>query len=211
MGTSMGQTERGVTRESIVEAALQIADMYGVEPLTMRRLADAVGVGLATLYGQVRSREDVLDGIAQRLIAEADVSVHTGEPWQETIRRNARSYHGIAKRHPRTFHLLALRRNDDPAVLAHVASVLALFHAAGFSEEQAFLVNAVTDAFNSGFSLVAAQGLAAEAEDTGEDPHAALLSPPLRLKLAEMTSDDTFELGLDTVIAGIAATTPPAG
>ena len=209
MHASVEQSERGVTRAAIVGAALEIIDADGVEPLTMRRLAGAVGMGLATLYGHVRNREDVLDGVAQLLMAEADVSVHSGEPWQETLRRNARSYRGIARRHPRAFHLVALRRNDDPAVLSHVAKVLGLFRAAGFSEEQALLVNAVTDAYNSGFSLVSGQELSASEADPA-DPHVELLTPPLQLKLATMTSDAAFERGLDIVIAGIEATLAPS-
>ena len=112
-------------------------------------------------------------------------------------------------RHPRAFHLVALRRNDDPAVLSHVAKVLGLFRAAGFSEEQALLVNAVTDAYNSGFSLVSGQELSAS-EAGPRDPHVELLTPPLQLKLAAMTSDAAFERGLDIVIAGIEATLAPS-
>jgi AcrR family transcriptional regulator len=195
----------------VFEAALAIIDAEGLENLTMRRLAAALGTGAATLYGYVRSREDVLDGIARLLMTETDTAVVPGEHWMETIRRNARAYRRIAHRHPRAFGLLALRYSDDPEGLRHVARVIALFKAAGFTTEQALLVNTVTDAYGSGFCLIEAQALSGglHAGDTEEDRE--LLTPVLQTRVTELISEEGFERGLDLILSGIAAAMTPGG
>ena len=67
----------GLTREDVATKALEILDRDGVDGLTMRRLAQDLGVGTMTLYGYVRNKEEVLD-------AAVDVAVSTSPGFRRT-------------------------------------------------------------------------------------------------------------------------------
>ena len=59
-----------LSRDRILERAVQIADADGIEALTMRRLADDLGFEAMSLYRHVKNKDDVLDGIVDVVLAD---------------------------------------------------------------------------------------------------------------------------------------------
>jgi hypothetical protein len=74
----------GLTLEAITDAALEIADRDGLEALTMRRLADRMGVRHTSLYRHVASREELLVELADRVLAEVELPPEDPD-WQAAV------------------------------------------------------------------------------------------------------------------------------
>lgn len=92
--------ERTLSREAIVEAALRIIDSEGLDALTMRTVAHSLRTGAASLYAHVRSKEELLELVIDRVIGEIPFG---GEPeparWQEQVKEAARAIRDAYARH----------------------------------------------------------------------------------------------------------------
>ncbi len=92
----------------MLEATFAIAEDCGLESVSMRVVAARLGVTPMALYHHVRDKEDLLDGLVERLLAELPLP-DPGLPWQERLRAMAFSLRATAARHPDVFGML-LRR-----------------------------------------------------------------------------------------------------
>ncbi len=63
-----------LTRERVVEAAIALAEREGLTELSMRRLAAELGAGTMSLYNHVSDKEDLFDGMAERVLSSVRVS-----------------------------------------------------------------------------------------------------------------------------------------
>lgn len=142
----------GVTRDRVVEAAVRVADASGAGALTMRALAEALGVAPMSLYHHVPNKEAILDAAVDAVFAEVDLPV-VGAPWRAELRRRAVSVRAALVRHPWALALMESRRNPGPATLAHHDAVLGTFRAGGFSLAATAHAYALLDAFVYGFAL----------------------------------------------------------
>jgi AcrR family transcriptional regulator len=96
-----GSRRPKLTREQIALAALQIADTIGFESVSMRRVAEALGVGTMTLYYYVRTKNDLLALMEDALMGEVLVSeAEVARPWREAMTAIARSTREVFLRHP---------------------------------------------------------------------------------------------------------------
>ena len=77
-----------LSRDQVLQAALTLADEAGVEALSMRRLAKTLGVEAMSLYGHVKHKEDLLDGLVDLVWAEIE---YPEGDWRESMRERARS------------------------------------------------------------------------------------------------------------------------
>src|SRR5262249_37871275 len=98
--------KRTLTRDRVVEAALELIDGDGLGALSMRRLGAALGVEGMALYTHVRDKDDLLDAVAVRVLDELELDFDRTRPWQERIRRTALAWAGLQARHPRAFPLV---------------------------------------------------------------------------------------------------------
>ncbi|MHB8470723.1 MAG: TetR family transcriptional regulator, partial [Gaiellaceae bacterium] len=80
---------RTLSRRRVVEAALALVDAEGTAALSMRRLGRELGVEGMALYTHVRDKADLLDAVAELVLAELDVEFDRSAPWQERIRGGA--------------------------------------------------------------------------------------------------------------------------
>src|SRR5690242_10164133 len=94
----MSATRLPLSRDRILERAVQIADAEGVGALTMRRLADDLGFEAMSLYRHVKNKDDVLGGILDRVLAEIESPAAAGE-WDAAIRRSAVSVNDMLAQH----------------------------------------------------------------------------------------------------------------
>jgi AcrR family transcriptional regulator len=75
----------GITRADVAAKALEILDRDGVDGLNMRRLAQDLGVGTMTLYGYVRSKEEVLDAAVDVAVSTSPGFKRSGD-WRRDLR-----------------------------------------------------------------------------------------------------------------------------
>src|SRR6266568_2447278 len=88
-----------LTRRRVLDAAIALADEGGIESLTMRKLAGALGVEAMSLYNHVANKGDLVDAIVDHVISEIDLPA-TDEEWQVAVRACAISAHEALLRHP---------------------------------------------------------------------------------------------------------------
>jgi AcrR family transcriptional regulator len=118
----------------VLHAALALADEGGIEALSMRKLAQELGVEAMSLYNHVANKDDILDGIVDLVASEIDLPSH-GIEWKTALRESAISAHEALSRHPWAGSLWMAPRKVSPVRLRHGDAVLRTFREAGFSKE----------------------------------------------------------------------------
>src|SRR4051812_49645631 len=83
--------KRPLTRDAIVEAALALLERDGLQGLSMRRLAQELGTGAASLYWHVGDKEELLSLMLDRIVGEAEVIEPDPENWQEQVKEMLRA------------------------------------------------------------------------------------------------------------------------
>lgn len=122
----------GLTRDQILDAALDLVDREGVKGLTMRRLGAALGVEAMTLYHHVPNKDALLDGLVERVFGRA-LPVAAGDTgWRDWLRAYAGALRATLLRHPGVLPLAASRPAVTPATLDAVERGLEVLTAAGF-------------------------------------------------------------------------------
>src|SRR5437773_9554623 len=97
---------RNLTRNRIVECALELADEEGIDAVTMRRLGSLLGVEGMALYTHVRDKEDLLAAVGVRLLEELTLEPRANDDWRGRIESVARAWSGLRAQHPRSFPLV---------------------------------------------------------------------------------------------------------
>lgn len=131
--TTQAQRER-LNRERVLRAAIDLADEHGVDALSMRRLADRLGVVPMALYKHVANKDELLDGMVEQLIAEIDPPV-AGAGWRAAVRGRVLSARRVLLRHLWARRVLETRTQRTFAVLAYMDSTIGMFRAGGFSDD----------------------------------------------------------------------------
>ena len=139
-----------LTRERVIEAALALADEAGVEALSMRKLADSLGVKAMSLYNHVANKDDVLDGIADAAMTEIAVPA-AGADWKDGVREIAISAHETLLRHPWVVGL-GPRQKPGAGLVRYGDSLLACFRNAGFSKELTYHAYHVIEGYILGYA-----------------------------------------------------------
>ncbi|MCF2971090.1 TetR/AcrR family transcriptional regulator [Synechococcus sp. Nb3U1] len=142
-----------LTRERILQAALEWVDAEGLEALSMRKLAQALGVKAMSLYNYVASKDDILDALVDRVIGEIELP-DPALDWKEAMRQRAISAHEVLLRHPWATMPIVSRMNVGPAMLRYVDATLGCLLGAGFSAEMADHVWNAIDSHIYGFTLL---------------------------------------------------------
>jgi TetR/AcrR family transcriptional regulator, tetracycline repressor protein len=196
----------GLTRERVLQAALDLVDREGVDALSMRRLGRVLGVEAMSLYGYVASKEDLIEGVVELIFGEMPLVVPGPEPWQERVRRHARIYRAVLLSHPNAVRLVTGRPLITEGTAAFVDSAICELRAIGLDVETADQVLGVLASFTQG--QVSEQTSAGRRTESPADVLDLSRFPDLSEveKLGEMTParyDAEFELGLDIIVAGL--------
>jgi AcrR family transcriptional regulator len=142
-----------LSRERILEAALELADAGGIESLTMRKLGRALGFEAMSLYNYVANKDDLLDGILDLVLAESEPPAPEGD-WDVAVRASAISVHHALRRHTWACGLLmSPERGIRPARLRYMDLLLGRLREAGFSADTTYHAYHVLDGHIFGFSL----------------------------------------------------------
>ncbi len=194
----------------IVDAAAKLVAEDGFEALSMRRLAKECGVGAMTLYGYVRTKDEVLQALANRIFSTLELPGDDTESWQERVRQVVGSLRTVFLAHPELLPIVATQRLDGVAAYRGAEALFGALDAAGLQGEQLIHAFYALASFTIG-SVQREVGL--QNSDAGEFPGLRSLAReefPQVIDLAGhlVTADPeaTFRAGLELLIAGIATT-----
>jgi AcrR family transcriptional regulator len=205
-----------LTRERVLGEAVRLADAGGIGSLTMRRLAQALGVEAMSLYHHVRNKDEILSGIADLVVDEYELP--QGElGWKEAIRRTAISAHAVLLRHRWAAGLLLSGSTPSQARLRYMDALLGTLRRAGFSAEMTDHAYHALDSHIMGFTLwivgmdlpekEAFDNLAADFLErlSREDLPYLAEHVEQHLRPRDGTEPSEFEFGLDLVLDGLEA------
>jgi AcrR family transcriptional regulator len=141
-----------LNKERVLRAAVGLADQGGVRSLSMRKLAQELGVEAMSLYHHVANKGAILDGIVDVVFSE--IELPSGEAdWKPAMRQRAISAREALLRHPWATGLMESRSTPGPATLRHHDAVLGILRTAGFSIKLAAHAFSVLDSYIYGFAL----------------------------------------------------------
>jgi AcrR family transcriptional regulator len=141
-----------LTRERILEAGLHLADSAGVDAITMRRLGEHLGFEAMSLYRHVANKDDLLDGMLDRVLAEWELPDGEGD-WDRRIRSSALSVHAALRRHTWAAQLLIAGVRVRPARLRYMESLLSCLREAGFDADRTYHLYHLLDGHIFGFTM----------------------------------------------------------
>ena len=122
-------------RPEILDAAIAITDEAGPQALSMRAVAQHLGLTPMALYGYFRNKDELLDGIVGHLLA-ASAAPDLSLTWDEQLRQLAHGIRRVARRHPAMFPLLLTRPAVSPSATTVIETVFRALLEAGVPHEQ---------------------------------------------------------------------------
>jgi TetR/AcrR family tetracycline transcriptional repressor len=210
------ETRPSLSRELVADRALAIADAEGLEAVTIRRLAAELGVTPMALYWHFKTKDDLLDGLADRILDAVELPARSGD-WVADIRAALIALVTAMRPHPQAAYRVAERVMAHPQGLELTEAALATLQAAGFSPEAASYL--AMQALRSAVAMVTAD----QVDDSGQT--AEEREAHLRRKQATIASLDParypavvahaqamtycgdpealFALGVDLFVAGV--------
>jgi len=209
-----------VSADQIVAAAVRICDSEGIDFLTVRGLAAELGIGTMTLYSYFRSKDEILDAVADYALGNFVVPSIDGDSPAQVVRKLAEAFLAMMREHPSVVYLLSSRvTTTQQSLRAAMESVIDSLRRAGFSDEGAVRAYALIVTYTLGFACYQkprpwgddARPDVAELRRQRSHFHASLPLPDFAnlVELSElastMASDDQFHYGLDCLIDGLIA------
>lgn len=196
-----------LSRDKILDAAIELIDAEGLEALSMRRLGERLGVEAMSLYRHVRSKAALLDAVHDALLGRMRIEPASGA-WEEDLRQIARAFRALLREHAAALPMFATRTATGPLALAQVEAGLAILHRAGLSPARAVSTFQVIFAYVVGHSMFtyASAATTGGTVDYGSLPAERFVH--LR-RIAEGPMPDAeqqFEQGLDLLIEGLRQT-----
>jgi len=200
-----------LTRDDVIEAAAELVAERGYAGLNMRALAGRCGVATMTLYRHVRTKEDLMGALADRVLGELRLPTPGVLEWREELAAVFRSLHGLLLEHPELVEIAAKQHVAGEAAYRGAEVVLNALRRAGIEGEPAASAFATLFAFTLGFVQ---QQLFSSTRGPGLARRLAVLE---RLPVDDFEdlsrlggvflmrhSDRHFEDGLDVIIRGLA-------
>jgi AcrR family transcriptional regulator len=198
--------------ERVLGAAIGLADDGGLESLSMRKLAQALGVEAMSLYYYVAKKDDILDGMLDIVVGEMETAAE-GTEWKAAIRRSAISAHEVLERHPWACRLMMSPARVRAARMRFIDSMLGRLRQAGFSAGQTDLAYHALDSHMIGSTLWEV-GYSVGLDDSGDFAATFLRSFPADEYpwMAEhihqhldvpQAGEGSFEFGLDLILDGL--------
>ncbi len=203
-------------RDQIVVAALRIVDEEGADALSLRRLADALGVTPMSIYWYVRDKAELLELVGHAVLAEIEIPPARGG-WREQLADVHRAMLEGLLKHPNTVEVLIGRARYGAGGLALFERILDILLTAGLSPEAAFDAYTSLYEFNLGFMAMANRSQAFVEEQRQGVMYMLSLPaerfPSIRAvapTIGRRSLQEQFEMGLRIQIEGIAACLAPA-
>ncbi|MGW6857901.1 TetR/AcrR family transcriptional regulator [Streptomyces xanthophaeus] len=207
-----------LSRALIVEAAGALVDAEGLEAVSTRRLAAALGVSGPSLYNHFRTKDEILDAVADSVSERVDLSMFElltppgtgtgtegGGDWRTALHDWAHSYRDALSDHPNIVPVLARGPGRRPAGLRVADAVFGAMTAAGWPPAQATRIGALMRFFILGAAVGSFAGGFVD-DETAYDPSAYphLGQAHLLADRRREVDDGAFETGLTALLDGLA-------
>jgi TetR/AcrR family transcriptional regulator, tetracycline repressor protein len=207
-----------LSKRAVTDRALKLADADGLDALTIRKLAQDLGVTPMALYWHFRSKEELLEGMAEQIWSEIDVHVDPSVPWSVQLQRGLESLVSVLRAHPAAPQLVLETEKRSEAALRAADAALEILRAAGFDPQQASEIARST--LWTGIMLVMSEpgwapGLSGEerAEEQRRSEIFLAMLPAGRYPrlvecatpMADCDPEFHYQLGVELFIAGVKA------
>jgi TetR/AcrR family transcriptional regulator, tetracycline repressor protein len=209
-----------LTREAIVDAALRVLEREGADGLSMRRVAEELGAGTASLYWHVANKEELINLLVDRVVSEIELPPPDPTRWEEQLKEWGIKARKVFQRYPGVAGLTLGRIPVGPNLVRLMEWLLALLRGAGMPDRIAAFAGDLGALYAGAFTYEETMPLPSP---TGKDlPPDEILAmfrgyyeslpadqfPNVHAALDELFSggpDERFELGLDVIIRGLAS------
>ena len=203
-----------LSRERVLRAAVALADEGGVDALSMRRIAQELGVVPMALYKHVSNKDELLDGMVDVVVGEIDPPP-SGTDWKTAIRQRVLSARGALLRHPWTSRVIESRTDPSPMVLEYMDSMIGMFRAGGFSIDLTHhamhamgsrLLGFTQELYDDSVDLDPEATAVMVQQMAGKFPHITELVMAIAHDEASVVGqgcDDQFEFALDLMLDGL--------
>lgn len=223
-----------LSRERVLDAAIKLADTGGMGAVTMRKLAQELGVEAMSLYYHVANKDQLLDGMVEQIVGEINSAVEAidaasnGDDWKHAMRRRILAAREILLQHPWAPGVIETRTSMSPVMVQYFDGLLGLFRQGGFSYDLAHHAMHALGSRALGFTQELFEPDDAETADTDMMEMFEAMAdqfPHVVGMMAEISHDDPdstlgwcddqteFEFGLDLLLDGLdrslEATTDP--
>ncbi len=211
----------GLSVEAIVAAAIEALDEGGVAGLSMRKVAQRLNTGAASLYAYVSGRDELLELVFDELIGQVALPEPDPETWREQLIKLLRDFHDVLVSH-RDAALAGLGRiPTTPRALVAAEAVVGLMRAGGLSDRvtalgvDQLILYVAASAFEQSLYEYGEMS-SEEVEQYFEDVHAFFSSlPPASFPVLASIADDIvgfdgeyrLQFGLEALVAGLEALT----
>ena len=213
-----------LSKERVLRAAIGVADRGGIESLTMRKLAQDLGVEAMSLYYHVANKDQVLDGVVDVIVTEINAAVSQietpldGGAWKTAMRARILAAREILLRHPWAPDVIETRTTMTLSILSYFEALLGVFRSGGFSYDLAHHAMHALGSRALGFSH---ELFKPDNADAGAEASAAIFEemasrlPNLVGMMSEISHNDPdstlgwcddqaeFEFGLDLILDGL--------
>jgi AcrR family transcriptional regulator len=207
-----GPGRERLNRARVLDAAIALADAEGIDALTMRRLAQGLGVEAMSLYNHIANKNDLLDAMLDRVTDE--IELHgDGSDWRRRTRGRAVSAHAVLVRHPWAAWLWTSRLSIGPARMRYVDAALLGLREAGFAPgllDRAYhtienhIVGHALQALGFPLDTQQMKEMGASLMRTFPVEQYPELAAHIRYHLdGPEGGDDEFEFGLDLILDGL--------
>jgi AcrR family transcriptional regulator len=213
MKVESAERRETLTRQRVLEAAVELADRHGIEAVSMRRLGQELGVEAMSLYTHVRSKDDLLDGMVEVVMGHLP-AVDSSLAWKPALREAILGARGLLLRHPWTPDVIETRVAPGPSMLRQYDTVMGILRGGGFSLDMTHhaihmlgsrLLGFTRELFDDSPDLDAetAQAMADQLRPT--HPHVAemALAATHDGGLGGCDTDFEFEFALDVLLDGL--------
>ncbi|GAB3145012.1 TetR/AcrR family transcriptional regulator C-terminal domain-containing protein [Micromonospora sonneratiae] len=192
-----------LNRGRILHAAVALADEAGIESLSMRNLAQELGVVPMALYKHVANKDELLDGMIDVVVSEIDPLVPHAD-WKHMVRERILSARQVLRRHPWAPLAIESRNMATPAVLAYLDSMVGTLRAGGFSADLAHHVMHAMGSRILGFSqeLFDDSRRAGRSGTTAPEPPSEGLPPAAAARFPHLAEIATAALHDDASVVG---------
>jgi AcrR family transcriptional regulator len=145
------EAPQALNREQIVRAAIAIADAFGSDAISMRKIAAKLGAGAMSLYWHVENKEELLEMMIDQAFSEMDLPEDTPNEWRTRLRIIAIETRKVFKRHPWIASVGPLGITFGPGFLRHAEFSFSGFEGTEISGEQRAEIVSLVDVFAMGF------------------------------------------------------------
>ncbi|PRX18651.1 TetR family transcriptional regulator [Actinoplanes italicus] len=211
-------TQERLTKATVAECALRLADAEGLDAVTIRRVAKENGVTPMALYWHFKNKDELLLGMIDYALSGVRADPEAGDPWQKRLRKVIETVVGVMRAHPSLTGLFhAVDKMQTESFTRATNDTLALLTDAGFTVEEGYWV--ATYLLNGCIGVVSGQpgcppGVAAEQEPEWRRQKRVNLEAlpadrfPMMIELAatyrdEPDMDRYYAFSVDLLVSGV--------